>query len=80
MDKPNADSDRRLARHLVSLYHVTTAQSERTDSAQVTVDQSFLRDYIKYARMNFAPDIGEEAVEVLVQVREDLMQTVFCVV
>ena len=63
LDKPNADSDRRLARHLVSLYHAGAGQKAAEEG---TVDQAFLRDYIAFARGSIQPEIGQEAVEVLV--------------
>ena len=63
LDKPNAERDRRLARHLVSLYHKGATQKAAEEG---TVDQAFLRDYIAYARSNVQPEIGPEAVEVLV--------------
>ena len=66
LDKPNADSDRRLARHLVSLYHVANGEPSTGTGVQ-TVSHSFLRDYILYARTNVAPEIDDAAEEVLVQ-------------
>ena len=81
LDTPNPDSDRRLAKHLVSLYHPTpitttgtgkgegqTGTGTGTGSNEV-IGQEFLRDYIAYARANIAPEVSEEAIEVLVQVR-----------
>jgi DNA replication licensing factor MCM4 len=64
LDKPNDDSDRRLARHLVSLYHTDNANSA---ASTMKVDQTFLRDYILYARTQRAPDIDDAAEELLVQ-------------
>jgi DNA replicative helicase MCM subunit Mcm2 (Cdc46/Mcm family) len=47
LDKPNADSDRRLAKHLVSLYYPDDAERAQRDGV---VDQMFLRDFILYCR------------------------------
>ena len=78
LDTPNPDSDRRLAKHLVSLYHPTpitttgTGKGEGqtgTGNGSEVIGQEFLRDYIAYARANIAPEVSEEAIEVLVQVR-----------
>lgn len=63
LDKPNADADRRLARHLVSLYY---SERDRVVSNTATVTQEFLRDFISYARSTMAPDLSEEAGELLV--------------
>lgn len=57
------DSDRRLAKHLVSLYYPQTAASTRNNTV---VDQDFLRDYILYARYNISPELSAEAGEELV--------------
>ena len=76
LDTPNPDSDRRLAKHLVSLYHptpTTTGTGEGqagTGIGSEVIGQEFLRDYIAYARANIAPEVSEDAIEVLVQVRE----------
>lgn len=70
LDKPNKESDRRLAQHLVSLYQDFDADDGSSSSASSSsrvVDQSFLRDYILYARNNIFPSISVEAEELLVQ-------------
>ena len=64
LDKPNPESDRRLARHLVSLYFEA---SERTGPDVRGVSQEFLRDYILYARSNIHPELGTEAGEHLIE-------------
>ncbi len=75
LDKPNRDSDRKLAQHLVSLYYCEEekerereAERERESRGESVkaVDQSFLRDYILFARNNIHPDISATAEEVLV--------------
>jgi len=63
LDKPDADKDRRLAKHLVSLYYSDDHVREKRHGA---IDQAFLRDYLIYARATVQPEISAEAVEVLV--------------
>ena len=68
MDKPNPDIDRRLAKHLVSLYYpqaVQTAAAE--DNNNQALSQEFLREYIQYARSVSAPELTTEAAEILIQ-------------
>ncbi len=60
LDKPNVDSDRQLAKHLVGLYH------EVPTSAEPPLEQSFLRDYISYARENIHPVISDMASRELI--------------
>jgi DNA replication licensing factor MCM4 len=52
-----------LAKHLISLYYSDASSgSNRTE-----VDQNFLKDYILYARTYIAPEINDDAEELLVQ-------------
>lgn len=79
LDKPNVDSDRKLAKHLVSLYYDDSdeggdeGRAPRPDSLSGAaqdaqpVDQAFLRDFILYARSNCSPEISAEAEDVLVR-------------
>jgi DNA replication licensing factor MCM4 len=74
LDKPEKDQDRRLARHLVSLYDVddmeAATQDEDSQAVQDSVSiqqQSFLREYILYARNYIFPEISNEAEPVLMQ-------------
>jgi len=67
LDKPNEDQDRKLARHLVSLYYddaEAETKEEETNASLRLVDQKFLRDYILYARNNICPEISDAAAEV----------------
>ena len=64
LDKPNPESDRRLARHLVSLYFDA---SERSENDIRGVSQDFLRDYILYARSNIHPELSADAGEYLIR-------------
>ena len=59
LDKPNPDSDRRLAQHLVSLYHIDADEEQINrenglggNNNNRIVSQKFLRDYIYYCRHN----------------------------
>ena len=59
LDSPNADSDRRLAQHLVGLYYDTP------NVVEPPIAQDVLRDYIDYARMNVHPELSDEATQEL---------------
>ena len=61
LDKPNPDNDRRLAKHLVSLYY------EHPEMPQTKIDQSLLRDYIQYARRFVQPQISDPAERELIE-------------
>eukprot|EP00981_Chlorochromonas_danica_P009140 scaffold2507_cov257-Ochromonas_danica.AAC.18 len=66
LDKPDKEADRRLAHHLVSLYHPGSTSSSSEVPANVQgYDQSFLRSYILYARYYIFPEISAEAEPVL---------------
>jgi len=79
LDKPNVDSDRQLAKHLVSLYYQDDDDDDhsggdpnniRRSTAQSVlppVDQTFLKEYILFARNNIYPEITVEAEELLVR-------------
>jgi len=77
LDKPNPDADRRLARHLVSLYYPEEDRNGQDDEAldrlenlsnpAGLISQRFLRDFIMYARNNVFPEVSPAAEEVLVQ-------------
>ena len=62
LDKPNPETDRRLARHLVSL-HFKNPPARATGA----LDASTLTDYISYARKTYAPVLNDEAAEMLVE-------------
>ena len=80
LDKPNVDSDRQLAKHLVSLYYQDDDDDDdhsggnpnniRRSTAQSVlppVDQTFLKEYILFAHNNIYPEITVEAEELLVR-------------
>jgi DNA replication licensing factor MCM4 len=54
--------DRRLARHLVSLYYRSQAEVE-----EEFLDLGVLKDYIAYARSYIQPQLSEEAGQALIQ-------------
>ena len=62
LDKPNPETDRRLARHLVSLHF-------KEPPAKVTgaLDAATLTEYISYARAKYHPVLNDEAAEMLVE-------------
>lgn len=62
LDQPAAESDRRLAKHLVSLY----AETQEKVSSDDQVDQALLRDYISFARQTVFPEISDAAATELV--------------
>lgn len=67
LDPQNEDYDRRLAHHLVSLYHQDKKEQEANFlSAEV------LKDYVAYARACVKPTLSEEAGQELVQAYIDM--------
>ena len=60
LDPQDEEYDRRLGRHLISLYH--RSEKEEVDEH---MDLSLLKDYIGYARSNFHPVLSAEAQECL---------------
>tara|TARA_B110000977_G_scaffold132451_1_gene168700 strand:+ start:70232 stop:71884 length:1653 start_codon:yes stop_codon:yes gene_type:complete len=62
LDKPNPETDRRLARHLVSLHFENPPQK-----VTGALDATTLTDYISYARKTYTPILNDEAAEMLVE-------------
>jgi len=62
LDKPNEETDRRLARHLVSLHYKDPPRRRRG-----AIDASLLTDYVSYARAAIQPVLSDEAAEELVE-------------
>jgi DNA replication licensing factor MCM4 len=56
--------DRRLATHLVSLYHTC---EERIDHGNKMLEMDLLKDYIMYAKTQFKPKLTEESGRALVE-------------
>ncbi|XP_064398526.1 DNA replication licensing factor mcm4-A-like [Halichondria panicea] len=67
LDPQDEQFDRRLATHLVSLYHQSLEEEEGT-----FLDMTVLRDYIAYARSYLHPDLSEEAGQALIQAYVDM--------
>merc|ERR1712079_386711 len=62
LDPQDEVFDRRLGRHLVSLYY-----KSQQDSNEELVEMSVLRDYIAYAKQTFNPKLSDEAGTLLTQ-------------
>lgn len=69
LDPRDEAYDRRLARHLVSLYYQSEEKME-----EEYMDMAVLRDYIAYARSYVNPRLGEEASQALIEVKEFLLR------
>ncbi|OXU23451.1 hypothetical protein TSAR_001635 [Trichomalopsis sarcophagae] len=67
LDPQNDYFDRKLARHLVTLYYEKEPEEEDD-----LIDMSVLRDYIAYAKEHIHPKLGEEAQQRLVQAYVDM--------
>ncbi|KAF4992575.1 hypothetical protein FGRMN_7060 [Fusarium graminum] len=65
LDTANEKTDRRLAKHLLSLYLEDKPQSAPTNNDILPVE--FLTLYISYARSKIQPTISKEAAEELVE-------------
>jgi DNA replication licensing factor MCM4 len=66
LDKPHVENDRRLARHLVSMYH------EGFVAPKPPLTSRMLTAYIDHARRTVHPEISDEAARDLVQGYRDL--------
>eukprot|EP00743_Colponemidia_sp_Colp-15_P005150 GILK01005544.1.p1 GENE.GILK01005544.1~~GILK01005544.1.p1 ORF type:complete len:819 (-),score=120.80 GILK01005544.1:121-2577(-) len=69
LDRANEQSDRRLAKHIVSLYH------DQPEIQTADIDKETLASYISYARRHVHPVISEEAVSDLVTGYVDMRRT-----
>ncbi|XP_065064250.1 DNA replication licensing factor mcm4-A-like [Rhopilema esculentum] len=67
LDPQDEVFDRRLASHLVSLYHLTEKQAE-----EELLDMSVLRDYLAYAKNHINPRLNEEAAQSLIHAYVDM--------
>ncbi|XP_015788265.1 DNA replication licensing factor mcm4-A [Tetranychus urticae] len=61
LDPQDENYDRRLARHLVSLYY-----RSREEEEEEHLDIGVIRDYISYARMHCFPKLSDEARSALI--------------
>ncbi|XP_067052845.1 DNA replication licensing factor mcm4-A-like [Acropora muricata] len=69
LDPQDEFFDRRLATHLVSLYHQTQEEEE-----EEYLDMNILKDYIAYARSYVNPKLSEEAAQYLIQAYVEMRQ------
>lgn len=67
LDPQNELFDRRLARHLVSLYYKT-----RDEEEDELMDMSIMRDYLAYAKDHVKPKLTDESSQKLVQSYVDM--------
>ncbi|XP_070168557.1 DNA replication licensing factor MCM4 [Polyergus mexicanus] len=67
LDPQDEIFDRKLARHLVSLYYKSDLEEEDD-----IVDMSILRDYIAYAKEHVHPILNEESQQRLIQAYVDM--------
>jgi len=65
LDNPNEASDRRLAKHLVSLYYAPEDREAKEDEEGV-IPTSVLTNYISYAKSHIQPKITDDSVDELV--------------
>lgn len=65
LDKPEASSDRRLARHIVGLYKAGRTDLMSSDGLE-RLDMATLTSYISYARQHAKPQLSDEAAAELV--------------
>ena len=64
LDPEDEMYDRRLANHLVSLYHTC---EERTDHGGNILEMDLLKDYVMYAKTQFKPKLTEESGRALIE-------------
>ncbi|XP_017777636.1 PREDICTED: DNA replication licensing factor MCM4 [Nicrophorus vespilloides] len=67
LDPQNELFDRRLAKHLVSLYY-----KSRQEEDDEILDMSILRDYLAYAKEHIHPKLSEESSQKLIQCYVDM--------
>lgn len=67
LDPQDEAYDKKLAKHLVSLYYKSDLEEEDD-----LVDMSILRDYIAYAKEHIHPVINEESQQRLIQAYVDM--------
>ncbi|OQS02928.1 hypothetical protein THRCLA_04746 [Thraustotheca clavata] len=68
LDRPNAETDRQLARHIVSMYYDQySIHTQRGNvKASEVIPMSLLSEYIAYAKENIHPQLSNEAASDLV--------------
>ncbi|KAE9038899.1 DNA replication licensing factor [Phytophthora rubi] len=78
LDKPQAESDRKLAKHIVALYYDeetrarVRAQTRGGDGAPQLISMKLLTEYISYAKHNVHPRLSSDARDGLIRAYLDL--------
>ncbi|KAG1681343.1 hypothetical protein FOA52_007391 [Chlamydomonas sp. UWO 241] len=72
LDKCDEEKDRKLARHLVSLFHEVVPK--RATQEELFIEKDVLKEYIAFARTRINPQLNEEAIEELVKAYGTLRQ------
>ncbi|CAI5730225.1 unnamed protein product [Hyaloperonospora brassicae] len=78
LDKPQPESDRKLAKHIVALYYDeetrvrVRAQARGGDAAPQLISMKLLTEYIAYAKRNVHPRLSAEARDALIRAYLDL--------
>ncbi|DAZ92925.1 TPA: hypothetical protein N0F65_001081 [Lagenidium giganteum] len=76
LDKPQPDTDRKLAKHLVALYYDDKTRQERQNTRgecqPQLISMKLLTEYISYAKKNIRPKLSPEARDELVRSYLDL--------
>lgn len=75
LDKPQAESDRKLAKHIVALYYDEETRLQRQNNmtgGPQLVPMKLLTEYISYAKKNIQPRLLPEARDALITAYLDL--------
>ncbi|OWZ19580.1 DNA replication licensing factor [Phytophthora megakarya] len=78
LDKPQPESDRKLAKHIVALYYDeetrarVRAQTRGGEGAPQLISMKLLTEYISYAKRNIHPRLSAEARDGLIRAYLDL--------
>ncbi|CAI5723731.1 hypothetical protein KXD40_000703 [Peronospora effusa] len=76
LDKPQPESDRKLAKHIVALYYDeetrVRAQNRGGEAAPQLISMKLLTEYISYAKRNCYPRLSAEARDALIRAYLDL--------
>merc|ERR1712172_321639 len=70
LDRPQENLDRKLARHIVSLYYdeeTRLAEKEKSGDNTMVLEQKELMEYISYSRRHIQPKITSDAAEKLIE-------------
>eukprot|EP01083_Nonionella_stella_P259582 886141_1 len=74
LDRPNENLDKKLAKHIISLYwndedryEMRQKEIQNDPDTNIRLTQKELMEYISYSRRNIQPKISEEAAEKLIE-------------